>query len=332
MDGSIKRSGEDRIIAHYFAPLAGPAGLALKDDAALMVPPPDTDFVITVDTVVAGVHFFKDDPAQSIAEKALGVNLSDLAAKGAQPLGFVLALSLPDDWREDWLAQFADGLGKAAEKGACPLLGGDTTRTSGPLTISITVFGAVPKGKMVRRTTAQPGDVIAVSGTIGDAVLGLKIRSAPEREWAGGLSEKDYAHLLGRYLRPQPRLMLIEALREHASASMDVSDGLIGDCAKLLAASGVSGELRVESVPLSAAAHAAIGFNPGLLADAVTGGDDYEILFTLHPDHVSAMKEAARLASCPITVIGEVTAGTEPLTVTHRGETFLTRSGSFSHF
>ncbi len=332
MDGTIKRSGEDRLIAHYFAPLAGPAGLALKDDAALLSPPPDTELVITVDTVVAGVHFFKDDPADSIAEKALGVNLSDLAAKGAQPLGFVLALSLPDDWREDWLAAFAKGLGQVATRSDCPLLGGDTTRSAGPLSLSITVFGAVPKGRMVRRTTAKSGDLIAVSGTIGDAVLGLKIRSAPEREWAGGLSEKDYAHLLGRYLRPQPRLMLIDALREHASASMDVSDGLIGDCTKLLAASGVSGQLRVEAVPLSPAAHAAIGFNPGLLADAVTGGDDYEILFTLHPDHLDAMKDAARLAGCPITVIGEVIAGSEPLTVTHRGETFLTRSGSFSHF
>lgn len=332
MDGSIARSGEDRLIARYFAPMAGPAGLALKDDAALLTPPAGTDLVVTVDTVVASVHFFADDPADAIAEKALGVNLSDLAAKGATPLGFVMALSLPDNWQEDWLAQFADGLARAASKGACPLLGGDTTRSAGPLSISITVFGSVPTGTMVRRTTAKPGDLIAVSGTIGDAALGLKIRSAPEREWAGGLSEKDYSHLLGRYLRPQPRLVLAEALRRHASASMDVSDGLIGDCNKLLQASGVTGRLQIETVPLSAAAHVAIGFNPGLLADAVTGGDDYEILLTIPPERLEDMIKDARAAGCPITVIGAVETGDHPLTVTLRGERFLTRAGSFSHF
>ena len=181
-------------------------GLALKDDAALMVPPPDTDFVITVDTVVAGVHFFKDDPAQSIAEKALGVNLSDLAAKGAQPLGFVLALSLPDDWREDWLAQFADGLGKAAEKGACPLLGGDTTRTSGPLTISITVFGAVPKGKMVRRTTAQPGDDLP-------ELVVLPLRRGRCEPRVRKRRPKEYD------LMNKPRAVLREALRAQSLAA-----------------------------------------------------------------------------------------------------------------
>ena len=332
MDGSIARSGEDRLIARYFAPMAGPAGLALKDDAALLTPPEGADLVVTVDTVVASVHFFADDPADAIAEKALGVNLSDLAAKGASPLGFVMALSLPDDWRDEWLAQFAEGLGRAAEKGRCPLLGGDTTRAAGPLSISITVFGAVPKGTMVRRTTAKPGDLIAVSGTIGDAALGLKIRSAPEREWAAGLSEGDYAHLLGRYLRPQPRLNLADVLRRHASAAMDVSDGLIGDCAKLLHASDVTGRLQIENVPLSPAAHIAIGFNPGLLVDAVTGGDDYEILFTIPPERLEDMIKDARAAGCPITVIGAVEKGDQPLTVTHRGERFLTRAGSFSHF
>lgn len=332
MDGSIARSGEDKLIARYFAPMAGAAGLALKDDAALLTPPAGTDLVVTVDTVVSTVHFFADDPPDAIAEKALGVNLSDLAAKGATPLGFVMALSLPDNWREDWLAQFADGLAKASSKGACPLMGGDTTRAAGPLSISITVFGSVPTGTMVRRTTAKPGDLIAVSGTIGDAALGLKIRSAPEREWAGGLSEKDYSHLLGRYLRPQPRLALAEALRRHASSAMDVSDGLIGDCNKLLQASGVTGRLQIENVPLSPAAHVAIGFNPGLLGDAVTGGDDYEILFTLPPKRLEDMIKDARAVGCPIAVIGEVGKGDEPLTVTLRGERFLTRAGSFSHF
>lgn len=332
MDGYKERSGEDGLIARYFAPIAGPAGLALKDDAALLTPPAGMDLVITVDTVVASVHFFADDPADAIAEKALGVNLSDLAAKGATPLGFVMALSLPDDWQEAWLSQFAAGLGKVAARYGCPLLGGDTTRAAGPLSISITAFGAVPTGTMVRRTTAKVGDVIAVSGTIGDAALGLKIRSAPEQDWITGISEKDYAHLLGRYLRPRPRLALADALRRLAHAAMDVSDGLIGDCNKLLHVSGVSGQLRVDLVPLSAAAQVAIKFNPGLLADAVTGGDDYEILFTLPPERFEEMLKEARAVGCDVTVIGDVIAGDTSLTVTHRGETFLTRINSFSHF
>jgi len=163
------RLGEADLIARYFAPLAGPEGLELRDDAALMSPRPGEDLVLTTDALVAGVHFLTDDPPGAIARKALRVNLSDLAAKGARPLGFLLTLALPPDWRDDWLAAFAEGLGADVAAFACPLLGGDTVKTPGPLTLSVTAMGSVARGRMPRRTGVTPGDRIYVTGTIGDA-------------------------------------------------------------------------------------------------------------------------------------------------------------------
>ena len=332
MAANENRPSEDTLIERYFAPLAGPGGLKLRDDAALISLPEGSELVTTVDMVVSGVHFFGDDPADAIAEKALGVNLSDLAAKGADPIGFLLAIALPIDWSEEWLASFANGLGKTAARGQCVLLGGDTTRASGPLVIAITAFGSVPRGKMVPRTGAKPGDLIAVTGSIGDAALGLKIRTTPEAEWAGELKEVDYAFLLDRYLRPQPRNNLAIGLRSFAHAAMDVSDGLIGDIAKMLRASGVSGAIEIEKIPLSSGGQQAIAMHPVLMADAMTGGDDYEVVFTLPRERWDAMQLAARASNIPITVIGEVKQGHAPLSVTHKGETFITRIGSYSHF
>ena len=206
------RPGEDDLIARYFAPLAGPAGLGLKDDAALLTPPPGRDLVLTTDALVAGVHFFADDPAGAIARKALRVNLSDLAAKGAAPLGFLLSLALPAGWTADWLEDFARGLGEDARAYDCPLLGGDTVKTPGPLTLSITALGSAPTGGMVARTGVRPGDRLYVSGTIGDAALGLRLRLGQ----GPLLSEARRLHLLDRYLLPRPRLALAPAMRFRA--------------------------------------------------------------------------------------------------------------------
>src|SRR5215217_7928762 len=231
------RPGEDSLIARFFAPIAGEGALNLMDDAACLTPKPGHDLVLTADALVEGVHFLPEDAPGSIARKALGVNVSDLAAKGAEPSGFLLSLALPDDWSESWLSDFAAGLGEASRDFACPLLGGDTVRARGPLTLSVTAVGQVPTGRMVLRTTAQAGDVICVTGTIGDAALGLKLRSKPG--WTENLSPDEKAHLSDRYLHPQPRHRLAAALRSHASAAMDVSDGLAGDLAKMMQASGV---------------------------------------------------------------------------------------------
>lgn len=326
------RPGEDELIARFFAPMAGEGGLLLKDDAARLSPPEGHDLVLTVDALVAGGHFFPDDPPTAIGRKALGVNMSDLAAKGAAPLGFLLTLALPDDWTTDWLAGFADGLQEAAATYRCPLLGGDTVAARGPLTLSITAVGAVPKGRMVHRFKAAAGERICVTGTIGDAALGLVLRRQPGAAWTSGLTLNHRVYLTDRYLHPRPRLALAAILREHASAAMDVSDGLAGDLAKMARASGVSAEVDVGLVPFSPAGRAAIAADGRLRDRMLTGGDDYEILCTVPDARLAAFLDAAAAAGVPATVIGTMTEG-EGLPVFRDGG--LERryeSGSFSHF
>jgi thiamine-monophosphate kinase len=330
------RPTEDELIARFFRPLAGPAALGLLDDAACLSPEPGSDLVMTADALVAGVHFFPHDPPEAIGWKALAVNLSDLAAKAAAPRGFLLSLALPPGWTAEWLDAFARGLGDAAREGDCPLLGGDTVRTPGPLTLSITAVGSVPSGRMAPRTGARPGDRLYVSGTIGDAALGLKLRLAEEPRraapaWAAALDEAGRAHLLDRYLRPRPRLALRAALQAHAHAAMDVSDGLVGDLRKMASASGVAAALDVAGVPLSRGAQAAIAADRSALVVAVTGGDDYEVLCSIPAGRCAAFEEAARAAGVAVTAVGEVHPG-EGLTLTDHGEAFAVEQGSFSHF
>lgn len=322
----MNRPSEDDLIARYFAPLAGPGALGLKDDAALLVPPPGSEIVLTVDGLVAGVHFFADDPADAIAKKALRVNVSDLAAKGAAPLGFLLTLALPRDWRAEWLESFARGLGEDAARFNCPLLGGDTVSTPGPLTLSVTAFGAVPAGRMVRRTGARVGDALYVSGAIGDAALGLLARR-------GTMDGDGEAFLIDRYLLPQPRLALAPALLAHASGAMDVSDGLVGDLTKMMRVSGASAHVDVARIPLSRAARAMIEADPAFLATALTGGDDYEILTSVPLASAGAFEAAAGAAGVAVTRIGEVVAGdAPPLLRDARGEPMRFERGSWSHF
>ncbi len=325
----MSRPSEDDLIARYFAPLAGPGGFGLKDDAALMRPPPGRDVVLTVDALVAGVHFFPDDPPASIARKALRVNLSDLAAKGARPEGFLLVLALPADWREDWLDAFARALGEDGAAFFCPLLGGDTVSTPGPLTVSITALGSVAQGRMVARTGARAGDLIYVSGTIGDAALGLALRSGAGDD----LPADARGFLADRYLHPQPRLALAGALAAHASGAMDVSDGLVGDLSKMMRASGVRARVDSAATPLSPAARAMIGADPRRRALALTGGDDYEILAAVPPDAAGAFERAALAAGVPVARIGVVEEGPPQavfIDADGRVETF--ERESFSHF
>lgn len=326
------RPSEDELIARFFAPLAGEGGLGLKDDAALLRPAPGHELVVTVDAVVAGVHFFPDDPPDAIAVKALGVNISDLAAKGAAPAGFLLALALPDDWLEAWLAAFADGLGKAAQAFACPLLGGDTVRANGALSLSITAVGQVPAGRIVRRGAAQVGDRICVTGTIGDAALGLTLRQGVDAPWASALTGEERDYLVDRYFRPRPRLALASILREHARAAMDVSDGLAGDLAKMMRASGASAVVDLERTPLSPAARAALAVEGGLMERLVTGGDDYEILCTLPETRITEFLQASAAVGVPATVIGAVVEGSGKPVFRSKGRERHFEAGSFSHF
>lgn len=331
MAADMERPGEFELIARYFAPIAGPGGLGLVDDAGLLRPARGYEIVVTADALVAGVHFFPDDPPGSIARKALAVNLSDLAAKGAKPEGFVLALALPKGWTESWLAGFAAGLKQAADEGACALIGGDTVSTPGPLTLSITAFGSVPAGRMVSRSGAKPGDILAVSGTIGDGALGLKVHGPDAPGWVERLSSSDRSFLADRYLHPQPRLRLAAALQAHASAAMDVSDGLVGDLAKLLKASGLGAEVDLDAVPLSAAARAAIMADPALAELAWTGGDDYEILCTASEGEYPALAAAAQVSGMVLTPIGFVNDGAG-VSYRYGGRARSFAAGSFAHF
>ncbi len=329
---ATERPGEFELIARHFAPIAGAGGLGLLDDAGLLRPARGYEIVVTADALVAGVHFFPDDPPASIARKALAVNLSDLAAKGASPDGFVLSLALPQGWTEDWLAGFATGLAGIATESQCPLIGGDTVSTPGPLMLSITAFGSVPAGRMVRRSGARPGDVVLVSGTIGDGALGLKVHGPARPDWVSRLDAGDRAFLADRYLHPQPRLALAAGLQAHASAAMDVSDGLVGDLAKLLAASRVGAEIDLDAVPLSAAAHAAILAEPALAERAWTGGDDYEILCTASETNAPALLAAAAAAGIALTAIGEVTDGEGEASYREQGRARRFARGSFAHY
>lgn len=324
--------GEFELIARYFAPIAGPGGLGLVDDAGLLRPARGYEMVVTVDALVAGVHFFADDPPASIARKALAVNLSDLAAKGAKPEGFVLALALPRGWGENWLAAFAEGLAAQAREAGCPLIGGDTVSTPGPLTLSITAFGTVPAGRMVLRSGAKAGDLLCVSGTIGDGALGLKVHGPDRPGWVAGLTEQERGALADRYLHPRPRFALAQALQQYATAAMDVSDGLVGDARKLAAASRVGLEIELDAVPLSDAARAAVMADPALVELAWTGGDDYEILCAVPEREYNSLKVAADAAGVSLAVIGRVAGAAGVVTCREKGNVRSFAHGSFAHF
>jgi thiamine-monophosphate kinase len=328
------QSAEDRLIARYFAPIAkAPGALGLVDDAAVLVPPADCDLVLKTDPIVASVHFFPDDPPAAIARKALRVNLSDLAAKGARPLGFLLSLALPADIGDAWLGAFAEGLGADAEHFACPLLGGDTDRTPGLLTVTIAALGAVPHGTMVKRSSAQPGDRVVVTGTIGDSALGVRLRKQPELGASWGVDAAMRAYLLDRYLVPQPRLPIAEVIRRFASAAMDISDGLAGDFAKLCRASGVGGDVDVARVPLSAAARVALDHDADVLEPILTGGDDYEILATVPAGQLAAFRAEAAAQGVILCEIGAIAAGpAEARLVGRDGQPLKFARPSFSHF
>jgi len=330
---AAEASAEDRLIATYFRPIAThPGAFGLADDAAAIAPPPGCDLVLTTDGVIWGVHFFPDDPADAVARKALRINLSDLAAKGATPLGFLLSIGLPAGLPADWLKSFARGLSEDAAYYGCPLLGGDTDRSPGAITVYIAALGAVPHGAMVRRKGARVGDVVVATGTVGDAALGLLLRqdAAAATRWRLDAPMRD--HLLSRYLLPQPRTAITELLRRYASAAMDVSDGLVGDLAKLCRASEVGAEVKIADVPLSPAACQAVAAEPALIETILTGGDDFEVIATVAPDRLEALRLEAAAARVTITRIGTVTAGQGTHFRDTDGRAVVFRRPSYSHF
>src|ERR1700722_15364337 len=311
---------EFALIAKYFRPLAGPGSLDLSEDAALLAPPPGRDLVLTVDAMVAGVHFIPDDPPDLVGRKLLRVNLSDLAAKGATPIGYLMTVSAPRDTPDAWFAGFAAGLAQDQREYGITLLGGDTTSTPGPISLSLTILGHVAPGQAVRRAGARPGDGIWVTGTIGDGALGLAA--------ARGRLQDPSGYLLSRYRLPQPRVGL--AIAGVASAGMDVSDGLVQDLGHICRASGLGAVVHAAQVPLSEPAWAA---GEAWLETCLTGGDDYELLLAVPPTNEAALRAAAADRGIPVTRIGDFHSGPARVMVrAANGEPLTLNKPGWSHF
>jgi thiamine-monophosphate kinase len=300
------RPGEFELIARYFAPLARdfPGAYGLRDDAAVIAPAPGHELVVKTDAIVGGVHFFDDDPPALVARKALRVNLSDLAAKGARPLAYLVDLIVPAAIDEAWIAAFAGGLAADQEIFGVHLIGGDTDATPGPVTVAITAFGDVPEGRILRRGGARPGDTVYVTGTIGDAALGLRA----QRHGLNSLDDAHLAHLVERYRLPQPRVALGPKLLGIATAALDVSDGLVADLGHLCTTSGVDAIIDEARLPLSNAAQAALISEPALMETVLTGGDDYEIVFAAPPGAADRIAGLALASGVRITAIGRLEA------------------------
>jgi thiamine-monophosphate kinase len=304
----LRSKNEFDLIARYFAPLAAgePGALGLIDDAAVLSIESGRRVVVTTDTLISGVHFFPSDPPATIAAKMLAVNLSDLAAMGALPMAYTVSMALPGAWTGEelhrWLGSFAGGLSIMQSEMDISLIGGDTVATPGPICLTVTALGSVREGAELRRSGARPGDAIFVSGTIGDAALGL-------RALTGGLpdlTDEQRGMLIKRYRTPDPRVGLGQRLVGVAHGAADVSDGLVADLEHICAASQLSATVQAARTPLSVAAAAAVSADSDLLTSVLTGGDDYELVFTASPDSESAIKIISRDLDLPLTDIGRM--------------------------
>lgn len=309
---SARITSESELINRYLAPLAsGCAGaLGLSDDCAVLRVPDGCDVVITTDAIAEGVHFLPGTAPEDMAWKALAVNVSDLCAKGAQPSNYQLAISFPVAPEHVFLQRLADGLRAAQAEFGMVLCGGDTDRRPGPVTLTVTALGLLPHGTAVRRSGARPGDLIFVTGTLGDAALGLGIARSGTVSGDDVITGDLRGHVLERYLRPRPRLAMAPVLRDYATAAMDISDGLTKDLGRLAEASGICAVIEIARLPLSAAVQHVLSREQSTLHLIVAGGDDYEILFCVSPDHRNDMEAAARARGIDVTCIGECMAGT----------------------
>lgn len=324
--------GEFDLIARYFKPLAARmvGAVGLEDDACTWAPVPGEELVLTADALIAGIHFLPDDPADLVARKMLRVNLSDLAAKGATPVGYLMTTAFSAEVDEAWVAAFAKGLAADQDEFCIGLMGGDTVATPGPLSLSLTAIGTVPAGRSPRRSGAKAGDVILVSGSIGDGALGLKVL----RHDFLGLEEGHRRFLANRYQLPQPRIDLGRALMQSGlvHAMMDVSDGLVADLTHIAEASKVGATLQASAVPVSEAAAAILADDMRWLPLILTGGDDYELLLTAAAGDVPALLGLAAELDMPLTPIGEIVAGQGVAVVDRDGAVLELASKGYRHF
>ncbi len=312
---------EFSLIEKYFSALGSPRAdvlLGIGDDAAQLLLAPDMSLVVSIDTMVCGIHFPENTSAADIGYKLLAVNLSDMAAMGAEPTWITLALTLPNT-DEAWLKAFSTGLGELALQSGVQLVGGDTTK--GPMVLSLQAHGVVPNSEALKRSGAQVGDDIYVSGTLGDAALGLKVALE-------GTEYIDSDYLLQRLNRPTPRVTLGLALRNIAHSAIDISDGLIADLTHICEKSSVSMQLELSKIPLSTAyQNAGIGY-----IAAVTGGDDYELCFTAAVDKKQAIQQLSKQLELPIHCIGKVTSGNGGVNCRLNGQPHQITEHGYQHF
>lgn len=338
-EGGSSRPDEFELIDRLFAPLAARmrGACELKDDVAYLplaggLVRRDEELVLKTDALIAGVHFLIEDPPALVARKLLRVNLSDLAAKGARPLVYTLAIMLPKETDFAWLKRFAAGLAADQKEFGILLAGGDTDSTPGPLSLSLTAIGAIPAKRRLLRAGARPGDGVFVSGTIGDGALGLKIL----RGELGGLTTKQRAFLVERYRLPRPRLELGARLRDFATAAMDISDGLVGDLQHVCVASRLGAVIEAERVPLSNAGRAAVKQDGKLIQSILGGGDDYELLFTAPVEKEPALKEVGRKLGVPVTRIGSLSSNPQMrpkvIVLNAKGREIKLRQAGYRHF
>jgi thiamine-monophosphate kinase len=320
--------GEFGRIRRYFAPLAGPGGLGLTDDAALIDCPAGRRLVVTVDAMVEGVHYLPTDPPDLVAQKLLRVNLSDLAAKGARPLYYLLTMALPASFGDAWVERFAAGLATDQRRFGVALLGGDSVATPGPATLSLTAIGEVAVGAEIRRAGARAGDIVWVSGTIGDAWLGLRLL----RGEYGELDAAERAPLIARFQVPEPRTELGPRLAGIAHAMCDVSDGLIADLGHICAASGVAATVALAALPLSAPAARLAARDPDLPTRLATAGDDYELLFAAPAAATATIERLAAELSLPLAAIGAIEPGAGVRLVGADGRPIPVVSPGWRHF
>jgi len=320
--------GEFERIRRFFAPLAGPGGLGLLDDAALVDCRAGRRLVVTADAIVAGVHYLSDDPPELVAKKLLRVNLSDLAAMGARPLHYLLTTALPAELGSAWLAGFAQGLDEDQRRFGIDLLGGDSVSTTGPAVLSLTAIGEVGAGMEVRRNGARPGDLVWVSGTIGDAFLGLSVLRGGYPE----LAPEHRASLIGRFRVPDPRTELGPLVSGIAHAMIDVSDGLLADLGHICETSGVAAVIELASLPLSPAARVIVAGDPDIQPRLAAGGDDYELLFAAPGGSSGAIAAMSSRLGLPITMIGKIEAGSGVKLVDTDGRVIPSDKTGYRHF
>ncbi len=333
----LEWADESALIAELFLPLtnARPGACDLKDDAAWLSPPPGHDLVISTDGLIEGVHFLAGANPADVGWKALAVNVSDIVAKGANPLLYVMNIALPADQPTSetacWLRGFVEGLAQAQTAFGCTLTGGDTDRTPGPLSVTITAIGTLPSGTMIRRNSASTGDVVCVCGPIGDAHLGLRLEREPGLREAWQLSAPETDHLRSQFNRPVPPVRLAGAIAKHASAAMDVSDGLIADLAKLASASSCGAEITAGKIPVSDPAVKVLAAQGASIADLITGGEDYTILAAVPGPNLDALTSEAARVGHQVTAIGRMTEGSALIVLDGNGRTMQFNRPGWDH-